>query len=130
MVDEIQELLNEIKQSAQSDPDGQVGFEGLFHVSVINILWAIIGGKRFQRNDTTFKEILFSVELFLKKSNAVRGNLPVPSILVRHFPWIPKLLGVDPELFVPITTLIQVLKIIISKVPSLTQSYLTFKGSD
>lgn len=108
MLDEVQELVNEIKELAKSDPNHVVEFKGMFSLSVINILWAIIGGKRFQRDDDEFRKLLDCIDKFLKGSNAVRANIPVPAVLVRLFPSIPKFLGLDTSLFHPIQKFVMV----------------------
>jgi hypothetical protein len=46
MMDEISDLISDITEAAKSDPDHVVDFKAIFTVSVFNILWAIIGGKR------------------------------------------------------------------------------------
>jgi hypothetical protein len=72
-------------------------------------LWAIVGGKRFQRNDPQFKKLLDNVNQFLQSGNAVQANLPVPAFLIRHFPSLPRRLGINTELFHPIQKFIEVL---------------------
>lgn len=108
MLNEIQELINDIKESAQSDPNRVVDFEGKFNLSVINILWAIVGGKRFHRHDEEFKKLLSCVDQFLKTGNVVRGNIPVPDIIVRLFPSISKRFGLNTSLFHSIQQFISV----------------------
>ena len=108
MIDEIQDLIQDIAESAQSDPDRIVEFKGIFNVSVINIIWAIIGGKRFQRNDAAFKRLLSNLDQFVKGGNFALVNVPVPEFLVRRYPAIPKWLGADTRLFQPIQQFIAV----------------------
>lgn len=50
-MEEINELTSDITEAAQSDPEHVVDFRLIFTVSVINILWAIVGGKRYRRDD-------------------------------------------------------------------------------
>ena len=109
MMEEINDLISEITATAKSDPEHVVDFKAIFSVSVINILWAIVGGKRFQRNDPQFKKLLDNVNQFLQSGNAVQANLPVPAFLIRHFPSLPRRLGINTELFHPIQKFIEVL---------------------
>jgi hypothetical protein len=51
IMEEINELTSDITEAAQSDPEHVVDFRLIFTVSVINILWAIVGGKRYRRDD-------------------------------------------------------------------------------
>ena len=113
MMDEIRDLIRDMTNSAQSNADRVVEFRGTFTVSVVNILWAIIAGQRFQRDDAALKKLLENVDLFLKSGNIARTSLPVPEFLVRHVPIIPALLGVDTRLFQPLQQLIQVIFIIL-----------------
>ena len=109
MMDEINDLISEITATAKSDPEHIVDFKAIFSVSVINILWAIVGGKRFQRNDPQFKKLLDNVNKFLESGNAVQANLPVPAFLVRLFPSLPRILGMKTELFSSIQKIIMVI---------------------
>jgi methyl farnesoate epoxidase/farnesoate epoxidase len=109
MMDEISDLILDITEAAQSDPEHVVDFRLIFTVSVINILWAIVGGKRYRRDDPEFKKILDNIDQFVRAGNAVAGNLPVPAFLIRFFPSLPRRLGLNTHLFIPIQKLIQVL---------------------
>ena len=109
MMDEIQDLIKDIKEMAKSDPNQVVHFRTeTFSVSAINILWAITGGKRFQRNDVALKKLLQNVDVFVKNGNPIGGSLPIPQFLIRRFPIIPKLLGFDSRLFCPLQEFVQV----------------------
>ncbi|EFX83937.1 hypothetical protein DAPPUDRAFT_194538 [Daphnia pulex] len=107
MMGEISDLILDITGAAKSDPDHIVDFKAIFTVSVFNILWAIIGGKRYQRDDPAFKQLLANVDLFLRGGNIAQVVIPVPAFLVRLFPSLPSRLGVKDELFVPIQQFIE-----------------------
>jgi hypothetical protein len=109
MIDEINDLILDITAAAKSDPGHVVDFKAIFTVSVINILWAIIGGKRYQRDDLKFKKLLANIDMFLRAGNIAQVLFPVPAFLVRHFPSLPSLLGLQDDLFVPIQQFIEVL---------------------
>jgi hypothetical protein len=108
MMGEITDLISEITATAKSNRDHVVDFKSIFSVSVINILWAIVGGKRFQRDDPKFKKLLDNIDKFLQSGNVLQANLPVPAILVRLFPSLPGWLGINTQLFVPIQKFIEV----------------------
>ena len=63
MIDEINDLISDMTETAKSDPGHVVDLKSIFTVSAINILWAIIGGKRFQRDNVKFKKLLDNGEL-------------------------------------------------------------------
>lgn len=107
---EITHLIAEITTVAGSNPGHVVNFKSIFSVLVINILWAIVGGKRFQRDDPKFKKLLNSIEQFLGSGKAVQvlANLPVPAFLIRLFPSLLKWLGIDTSLFIPLHNFIEV----------------------
>ncbi|XP_046454405.1 methyl farnesoate epoxidase-like [Daphnia pulex] len=108
MMNEITELMSIVAQTAQSHPDHVVDFESIFSVSVINIIWAIIGGKSYPQNDRTIGNLSYNISRFLESGgDLVTGNLPVPAFLLRLFPYLPKLIGMKTYLFMPIQKLIQ-----------------------
>jgi hypothetical protein len=109
MMNEITDLMSIVAQTARSHPDHVVDFESIFAVSVINILWAIIGGKSYPQNDQTIGNLSYSISQFLESGgDLVKGNLPIPAFLLRLFPSLPKLIGMKTYLFRPIQKLIQV----------------------
>lgn len=108
-MEEVHDLMNEIEKVAKTNPQGTIQFSSVyFSLSVINVLWVIIGGKRFHRDDTAFVNLLYNVDLFLKSTNQLSVLLPVPSYFVRRFPSVPKLFGADTQLLDPVKILIQV----------------------
>lgn len=46
MMDEVGDLIKDIEHSIQSSPDRVVDMKGIFQISVQNILWAIVAGKK------------------------------------------------------------------------------------
>lgn len=44
MMGQVGDLIKDIENKSQSDPKKIADFKGIFQVSVINILWAIIAG--------------------------------------------------------------------------------------
>ena len=109
MMDEIKELLSDMKSAAQSDPDHIVDFKGIFNVSILNILWVILCGKRYERDDVALKKLLSLVDKLLRGGNFIGAVFPIPSFLIRIFPALPKIFGVDTELFRPLQGFIMVL---------------------
>ena len=108
MQDEIRDLLSDMKSAAQSDPDHIVDFNGILTVSIINILWAILCGKRYQRDDVEFKKLLNILQIIFRGANVVGANYPIPAFLIRLFPALPKMIGIDTRLFTPIQEFIKV----------------------
>ena len=108
MQDEIRDLLSDMRSAAQSDPDHIVDFNGILTVSIINILWAILCGKRYQRDDVEFKKLLNILQIIFRGANVVGANYPIPAFLIRLFPALPKMIGIDTRLFTPIQEFIKV----------------------
>jgi hypothetical protein len=108
MMDEISDLISDITEAAKSDPDHVVDFKAIFTVSVFNILWVIIGGKRFQRDNLEFKKLLNNLAQFLKCGN-IRALLPIPAFLIRLFPSLPGKLGINGDLCLPVQQFIEVI---------------------
>ncbi|EFX83962.1 hypothetical protein DAPPUDRAFT_47355 [Daphnia pulex] len=107
MTDEIRDLIDEIKKQGRSNDDFIVDFKGIFVVSVVNILWAIVGGERFQRDDARFKRLLEDIDLFFRVGNPVRANFPVPVFLLRLFPGLRSYFGVQTDMFEPLQKFIK-----------------------
>lgn len=92
MMDVIVELIEEIKESAKFDLDGRVEFKSV--LPVINILWAILAGQRFNRDTDAFKRLVLEVNERIRNTN-VGLVLATTAFLVRRFPIIANWLGVD-----------------------------------
>ena len=88
--EEIADLLDELKEQCDSDPDGLVDFTRLFNISVINLLWAIVAGKRFQHDDVKLKRLQRGVEDLFRGGNPIGASVPVPAIVFRIFPSLKK----------------------------------------
>lgn len=99
--EEIHDLMSDIRVEMQRS-DGIVDFKGFFNMSLLNVLWALIGGERFKRNDAKLKKLLDAVDLFFRTGNAVGGDLIIPQFLMRWFPVLKKFSSVQIELFEPI----------------------------
>lgn len=108
MMDEIHELLNDIRAKAQDSPDRVVDFTNIFKISMINILWAIVGGERFRRNDCRFIELLSAVEKFFRSGNVLRATVPIPLFLLRLLPFLSRYVSVKQDLIQPLQQFIAV----------------------
>ncbi len=98
MIDEIQELIQEIKSSAESDRDNVVDFKGMFNLSTLNVLWAMITGSRRRRDDNQFKSLLQTIDEAFRAGNSIRNQLDLPEFLYRLFPVLRKYFGVRHDL--------------------------------
>ena len=106
--EEIHHLLEDLRTSALSNSQGVVDFKGVFSVSIINVLWSIIGGERFERTDAKFIRLLDTIELFFRSGNVATANLPIPEFLFKKFPVLYKVLGTRGDLFVGLQDFIKV----------------------
>nr|QST15065.1 CYP370A3 protein [Diaphanosoma celebensis] len=91
--DEIAEVMADIDQRAASDPDNIVDMRALFNVSVINILLAVVGGKRFRRDDAKFIKLLATIDEIFRAGQTVRGTIEVPAFLLKVCPFLRDYLG-------------------------------------
>lgn len=114
--EEIHDLVEAIRIGAKLNADAIVDFENLFSMSMINILWAMVGGERFSHQDTRLKQLLGIVELFFRSGNLVRSNIPMPGFMLRVFPKLREYLGIRNDVFEPLQDFIRV------KILSLRQS--------
>ena len=110
MMDEINELINEITDTADADPQRVIEIkEEFFSVSVINILWAIVGGKRFERDDEDFKRLIECNSIFFQSANTTKSNIPIPSFILKQFPQLKQIIdSSDSNLLKPLQQFIQV----------------------
>jgi len=98
MMDEIQELIQEIKSSIESDPNNVVDFKGMFNLSTLNVLWAMITGSRRRRDDTQFQTLLNTIDEAFRAGNSVRNQLDLPEFLYKLFPVLRKYFGARKDL--------------------------------
>ena len=108
MLDEIQELLSEISAAAEADPDRVVNYKGIFSISLINVLWGIVGGERYLRDDQYLKRLLRLLDTNFRSGNAIRATIPVPIIVFKVFPKLRDYFGTRNDLFKEIVEYIQV----------------------
>ncbi len=106
--EEIRELVNEFRQEASSNAESSVDLTGAFNLSLINILWALIGGERFQRSDEHLKQLLNRIQMFIRSGNFARANIPIPGFLLRRFSFLRKFMGLRNDLFTPLQDFVKV----------------------
>lgn len=59
MMGELRDLIKDMEHSSQSDTERVVDLKGIFQVSVLNILWAMIAGKHVGLSKRLFFYLLF-----------------------------------------------------------------------
>ncbi len=107
--EEIHDLREEIRAKSMSNPNGSVNFKSMFNLSLVNILWALIGGERFKRDDARLGFLLDLVENFIRSGDFTRANIPVPKLLFRAFPKLMRrFLGLRNDLFTPLQDFVRV----------------------
>ena len=108
--DEINELIKDMLDTANSDPDGAVDFKGLFSISVLNVLWSFVGGKRFGRDDEDLKRLIQYNSTFFQSGNTTRSNIPVPIVILKMFPKLKRIINnADANTVKPLHQFIQVI---------------------
>ena len=90
-----------------SNREGIVDFKSLFVVSVINIIWSVVAGTRYQRNDPQLEQLCANLECFLHSGSFSRILIPIPTFLLKLFPGLKKI-ATYTDLFKPLHSLIQV----------------------
>ncbi len=100
--------MAEIRQLAERDSSGVVDFQGFFNVPILNLLWAIVAGHRFRRDDAEFKKLLNYLEGFMRAGNILRGNVSVPKFVYRVFPALRDYLGDRSDLMQPLVRFFEV----------------------
>ena len=108
--EEIDDLRQEIMAKSMSNTNGSVNFQAMFNSSLVNILWALIAGERFKRDDGRLGFLLDLVENFIRSGDFTRANIPVPGFLFRVFPKLMrKFLGLRNDLFTPLQDFVRVI---------------------
>lgn len=98
MLEEIGDLVRDIGAESESDPHRVVDMKGKFSVSVINVLWNVVAGHRFRRDDAQFQKLVTITELFFSSGNPLRAAINIPIFMYRIFPWLRKLTGARGDL--------------------------------
>ena len=106
--EEIRDLMTEIRERSASDPNNVVDFKGIFNLSVLNVIWALIGGERFNRNDARLTQLLDMVEFFTRSFKPLTAAIPVPAFLLRLFPSLRTIIGIRNDIFQPMQNFIRV----------------------
>lgn len=110
--EEIRELIGLIGEQAASDPDGVVNFKaGIFNRSVLNILWALIGGERFRADDARLGSLLDMVEFFNRSFKPQTASIAMPAFLLRLFPSLWTIMGIRNDIFKPLQDFMRVCKL-------------------
>lgn len=80
--DEIQNLLADMKQQLQGS--GAVfQFKNYFNISLINTLWWMLAGTRFERGDTRLQKLMELFDAVGRSGDIVRVALPCPLFLMK-----------------------------------------------
>lgn len=74
--EEIHELTSLIRDQAVSSHDGSVDFQALFGLSLVNVLWALIGGERFKHDDAKFKRLVDATNVFTRSGMLSMVSVP------------------------------------------------------
>lgn len=84
--DEINELIDEIDSKANTDTGNVVDFRNMFNLSLINVMWAVVGGERFRRTDVRLQRLLDMVDGYSRNFRPITATLPIPAWLLRCLP--------------------------------------------
>lgn len=109
MLDEITELADEIRTESQSHPQSVVDMKGKLNGSAINILWSIVGGERFRRDDAKFHKLLRALEQFFRSGNFLLAMINIPAVVYRCFPWLRNITGSRSDLVEQLIMFFQVI---------------------
>lgn len=106
--EEIVDLLDAIRGQSNSDPNNIVDFYGMFNLSALNVLWALIGGERFMRDDIRLTRLLQMLDIYARSFKPLLASLPIPRFVLQIFPPIKGFLGLKFEVFQPLQNFIKV----------------------
>lgn len=106
--EEIVDLVESILEQALSNPKNVVNFKGAFAQSTLNVLWTLVGGRRFDRGDSRLTYLLDITDFVNRSFKPFTSSLPVPKFLLRQFPALRKLMGIRNDVFGPLQDFIRV----------------------
>ncbi|CAL8110287.1 unnamed protein product [Orchesella dallaii] len=84
--EEAEETIGTIMKEMKKAKDSVIPIQDKFGVSVINILWAIMGGTRYKHDDEEFKKMLNVIQETFR-TGSPSGNLVNSYPVLRHFPY-------------------------------------------
>ncbi|XP_065352558.1 uncharacterized protein LOC135947516 [Cloeon dipterum] len=88
--EEINTLINNLNQRIAASKDEMetegIQIKDLFPVSVINILWAIMAGVRYDHKDENFQVLMHNVNEFFRNGNPTGGIMVLP--ILRFVPFV------------------------------------------
>lgn len=91
--EEVRETLDNLKHRSQSNPRGVVSINASFNISVINLILAVVAGKRFRHDDTKFQRVLETMDEIFRAGQVVRGLIQVPQFVLYMCPFLEEYLG-------------------------------------
>ncbi|XP_059480644.1 methyl farnesoate epoxidase-like [Neocloeon triangulifer] len=94
----MQNLDDRISKAGDSMDTKGIEIKDLFPVSVINILWAIMAGVRYDHNDESFKTLMFNVNEFFRNGSPTGGIMAFPLLRfvpIVNIPYKKQLVSVD-----------------------------------
>ena len=103
----IADFLANLKDKSSADPNSIVNFKRIFNVSIVNILWAAVAGRRFQLDDEKLDNLIARLEYMFRSGNMLIAAIPIPVRIVRFFPFLEKVFGISKEIWDPIRHFIQ-----------------------
>ena len=103
----IADFLANLKDKSSADPNCIVNFKRIFNVSIVNILWAAVAGRRFQLDDDKLDNLIARLEYMFRSGNMLIAAIPIPVRIVRFFPFLEKVFGISKEIWDPIRHFIQ-----------------------
>lgn len=106
--EEVRVLINVINEQLTSSPDNIVNFKGIFNLSTLNILWALVAGERFSREDPRLQLLLNVVNHFNTSFKPMTAYIPVPKILIKLFPKLREIIGIRNDIFEPLQNFLRV----------------------
>ncbi|CAL8124636.1 unnamed protein product [Orchesella dallaii] len=86
---EVQQLLQEFQERIESsDRKGVVSIRTIFVLSVLNVLWCMVAGKRYDRNDPTLVEMMERNFSMTKSTTFIEPVQAIAPGLKKSFPWL------------------------------------------
>ena len=103
----ISDFLFALKVKISSNANSVVNFKRIFNVSIINILWASVAGKRFQLDDSKLDRLIACLEDLFRGGNIFIASIPIPVPVIRLFPYLERLFGISSQIWDPLKQFMQ-----------------------
>ena len=84
---EVQECMIQMDKKLKLTSNATIPIHDLFGVSIVNILWTVMAGKRHSHDDEDFVNLLHNINVIFRSGTPL-GNIVARFPILKHLPYI------------------------------------------